>query len=218
MQTQQDFSPSHALKKDKFLLDGTLTANAGATGTLSIDIPRNTLSIISALIKMSAGEVGPAIAGVADDTTDLITATAHGIATGTPIVLNQSTTVPAGITATTVYFARAASANTIAVHLTSAAAVAGTGTVDLTTAGTAVKVTTTTINAVYKIEVALANRNGITAIIGTQDLIAFEHVSAWAAAFIADDTRDQATLNLTPDVDNTTRYEIFAEVLQVSAK
>lgn len=69
-------------------------------------------------------------------TTEVITVTAHGFATGAAVRFFSYGTLPAGLTAGVLYFLRAASADSVTAHATRAAALAGTGAINLTDAGT----------------------------------------------------------------------------------
>lgn len=68
--------------------------------------------------------------------TDVITITAHGFESGAAVRLFSFGVLPAGLVAGTLYYLRAVSADTITLHATRAAAVAGTDPVDITDAGT----------------------------------------------------------------------------------
>jgi hypothetical protein len=68
--------------------------------------------------------------------TNVATATAHGMTTGQALTVTTATTLPAPLAYTTVYFARVLTADTFTFHLTAADANANTNIVDLTTTGT----------------------------------------------------------------------------------
>lgn len=73
--------------------------------------------------------------GVEDD---ILVIAAHGYTTGDgPYKLTEGTTLPTGLDEVTKYWVRVIDATTIALHLSQAAAEAGTGTVDIETDGTA---------------------------------------------------------------------------------
>jgi hypothetical protein len=69
-------------------------------------------------------------------TTDVITVTAHAFATGDAVRVYSFDTLPTGLTAGTLYYLRAASANTFTLHPTRADAVSNTNLVNITAAGT----------------------------------------------------------------------------------
>jgi hypothetical protein len=83
-------------------------------------------------------------------TDDRLDATAHGLTTGQPVQVSSTTTLPAGLSASTIYYVAWVSANEITLHTTNAAAVAGTGAVDITDDGTG----THTINAGVRLDFA----------------------------------------------------------------
>ena len=71
-----------------------------------------------------------------DDTNDELDITAHGFVDGDEVRLATYGTIPAGLSLTTLYYAKAVSANAISLHPTRADALAGTNKVDITDAGT----------------------------------------------------------------------------------
>jgi hypothetical protein len=62
-------------------------------------------------------------------------ATAHGCVTGTAVRVSTTGTLPTGLSAGRTYWINATSANAITLHTTNAAAVAGTGAVEMSTNG-----------------------------------------------------------------------------------
>jgi hypothetical protein len=68
--------------------------------------------------------------------TNVCTSTAHGLLTGDQVIVSSATTLPAGLAASTYYYARVISANTFTLHSTLAGAVADTGVIDITDTGT----------------------------------------------------------------------------------
>lgn len=70
-----------------------------------------------------------------DTSNDQVTATAHKLTTGSAVRPTSTGAVPGGLTANSLYFARAVNANTLSFHPTYATAVAGTSKIDLTTSG-----------------------------------------------------------------------------------
>lgn len=68
--------------------------------------------------------------------TDICTAAAHGLLTGDQVVVSSDTTLPAGLSANTYYYVRVLTVNTFKLCATLAGAVAGTGIVDISDAGT----------------------------------------------------------------------------------
>jgi hypothetical protein len=71
-----------------------------------------------------------------DDTADDCTAVGHGFYTGQAVKFSSSGSLPSEVTAGTVYFVDRADANDFTLHSTNAAAVAGTGDIDFSSAGT----------------------------------------------------------------------------------
>ncbi len=69
-------------------------------------------------------------------TDEQLDAAAHGMETGEPFRVTTSSALPAGLSTDTTYYCRRLSAGTLTAHTTSAGAVAGTGTVDITDDGT----------------------------------------------------------------------------------
>jgi hypothetical protein len=69
--------------------------------------------------------------------TDVITSASHSYVTGDgPVQVSTTTTLPAGLTASTDYWINVASANTYTLHPSLATALAGTQAIDITSAGT----------------------------------------------------------------------------------
>lgn len=72
-------------------------------------------------------------------TNDVVTSASHGLTTGQPLRVTSSGTpedLPAGLSSGTTYYVRVVNANTFTLHSTNAGAVANTGTIDITDAGT----------------------------------------------------------------------------------
>lgn len=84
---------------------------------------------------------------VTDLATDVITATAHGLTTGQRVTVFSTTTLPAGLSSTANYYARALTADTLSLHYTAAGASAATNRVDITTNGTGTHSLTYTVYA-----------------------------------------------------------------------
>lgn len=77
------------------------------------------------------------ISAVDHATNNTLAIAAHGIANGTPArIFSIEGAVPGGLDETTLYYTRAYDAGNITLHATQAAALAGTGAIDLTSAGT----------------------------------------------------------------------------------
>ena len=79
--------------------------------------------------------------GTVNFTTDFgvdeqLDATAHGMETGEPFQVTTSSALPGGLAIDTTYYCKRLTANTLTAHASSAGAVAGTGTVDITSDGT----------------------------------------------------------------------------------
>ncbi len=72
-----------------------------------------------------------------DAGSNLISTPTHSLTTGDEVVItaDDGATQPSGVSATTVYFARAVSFTTLSLHPTAADAIANTNTVDITSAG-----------------------------------------------------------------------------------
>ena len=196
----------------------SFAANAGASVITAVPVPKNCMVLVTGRAFASAGALN-GFAVTADASTDALTKTAHGVVTGTPVFLT-GTAVPTGTTENTVYYARAATADTITLYDTEAHAVSGggTGLVDITAAGTAVKLYTLTQNAAYTIQFAGRNLNGTTALIGSADLNAFEEISAWDLTVVANDTNDTLEVKGTPDATLATRFYVDLEVTTQSVK
>ncbi len=77
-----------------------------------------------------------AISSVDTGTDVVTTGAAHGLLTGQPVQFSTSGTLPAGLATSTTYYVNVASDTTFTAHTTNAAAVAGTGAVDITDTGT----------------------------------------------------------------------------------
>jgi hypothetical protein len=71
-----------------------------------------------------------------DPATDTLALVAHGIPPGLPVSFGTTGVMPAGLVAPTLYYLGAPSVDTLSVHTSAAAAIAGTGDIDITTAGT----------------------------------------------------------------------------------
>lgn len=72
-----------------------------------------------------------------DTGTDTLTSDTHGLSTADPVRIRALSggTIPAGLSATTVYYARAASATTLTLHPTASDATGNTNKVDITSSG-----------------------------------------------------------------------------------
>lgn len=69
--------------------------------------------------------------------TDVLTVTSHGYSNGTPVKVRTETgTMPSGLSASTIYYARSTGTNTITLHTSYAGATGGSGLVDITATGT----------------------------------------------------------------------------------
>lgn len=192
----------------------SLAANAGSSVLAKFAIPVNMGALVKARLFACAGGL-EVLSVVADAGADTLTLVAHGVVTGTPVFVVGGTQ-PGGVTATTVYYARAASADTITLYGTQAQSVTGggTGLVDITTAGATVKVYKTTLNAVYEVAGAFQNRNGTLAIIGSVDKVGYENVAGWDCDIAANNTTDVVEIKGTPDGVLDTRFFVEAEITQ----
>jgi len=200
-----------------FRASKSLAANAGQSVLTSIKVPVNSMLVVRARVRVAAGAFGP-IAVTADSTTELLTKVAHGIPTGTPVFV-VGTVQPGGVTATTLYFARAASADTISLYDTKAHAAAGggTGLTDITSNGTVVILTPVCLNGYYILDAVVRNQFGKTTLLGAVNAaLTLEDIAAWDVTITANDTTDILEFKGTPDVDLVTRFEIEAAVEQVS--
>lgn len=200
-----------------FRASKTLAANAGQTVLATLKVPVNSMMIVRARVRAAVGGFGP-ITVVADAAADTLTHVAHGISSGTPVYV-VGTGQPGGVTATTIYYARAASADTITLYDTKAHSVAGggTGLVDITSVGAGVNVSPMVLNAFYSLDTAVRNQGGKTSLLGTVNAgLTFEDIAAWDATITANDTTDVLEFKGTPDADLATRFEIEATVETLS--
>ncbi len=196
----------------------TVAGGASSTLALAIAVPMNTLTVARVTIQGSAGSSTP-LAVVADASANTLTLAAHGIQNGTPVFVAGSTQ-PTGITAGTMYYARAASSSTITLYALQSQAVAGgaTGLVDFSTAGADVVVYPTFLAAVYFLDVTVANRNGVTTIVGAINKVAMEDVAAWDVTAAANDTTNTIDISVTPDAVINTSFEIYGTATNLSLK
>jgi len=67
--------------------------------------------------------------------------------------------------------------------------------------------------AVYKLVGAIKNIAGTTALVGTVSVTAFEDDAAWAATFVANDTKDTIDLQVTPDTATDTVFWGYATAI-----
>jgi hypothetical protein len=196
-------------------------ANAGASVMASIAVPKGCFVYVNALIHASAGSAFTPIAVTADSDTDLFTATAHGLGHGTPVIV-KGATQPTGVSATTIYFARAASSSTISIYDTHAHAVAGGGTGQalFTGNGTSVVIYPQPLAGFYIVDACGINRAATTALVGSANVVAFEETdcSAWAATIAANDSTDTLDVTVTPDATAATRFEAELNITVMSAK
>lgn len=205
--------------KQNLQIGGAFAANAGASVLVSLAVPLNCIVIARVKIRGAAGKICNPIAVTADASTDLLTKTAHGIQSGTPLHVVGGTQ-PGGVVAATMYYANAASADTIALYDTYAHGVAGgpTGLVDITSAGATVKVYPSVLSAYYEFVAVARNRRTTTALVGAvASLVAVEDNSAWDATAAVNDTADTLEVKVTPDAAIDTRFEAEIEVETTSA-
>ncbi|HUX01047.1 MAG TPA: hypothetical protein VMY35_08705 [Phycisphaerae bacterium] len=116
--------------------EGELTARGNWTGAASQTAIRTAQGAAAGNWQICLPDWGQRTKTFTAATNDTITATAHGLTTGQPVQVSTTTTLPAGLSASTTYYALWLSANTFTLHTTNAGAVAGTGTVDITDTGT----------------------------------------------------------------------------------
>ncbi len=215
--TNNPISQKSSTKTKLFEARATLAAAAGASEIFNFPIGVNRQAIVRGVVRAAAGVVGAAVAFTVTNADETFTsASAHGITTGTPVVLG-GTLAPTGLTLGNVYFAKAVTATTITLHPTSADAVAGTNTSAVTGDGTAVTLTPTVTIAAYQIFGAAINRVGNTVLVGTPVIDSLEDVSGWACTVTVDNTNDTIQVKITPDTDNATRVEAILEVVDTSA-
>lgn len=213
----QDFAISHPkqLNRQTLQFSGVLAANAGATVVGRIPLLANIMGVFQLLIKMAAGDTRQLTIEAVTAGSDTVTITAHGFVTGSPVMIGflAGGALPGGVSGTTIYYARAADANTLAFYSTKAQSIAGgpTGLLDLTSGGTTPVVIGVVEQAFYIVRGAVRNRNGKVELLGTPNQIALEDVAAWDGNLTADDSNDAASITLTPDVTLNTRYDIVAE-------
>jgi hypothetical protein len=119
---------------------GSFARKKTTTFTASFD-PRCSLAAALALYGDLQGRtlgqflVGLHQVGSVNTTTDRLTITSHGIADATPVKVTSTTTMPSGLSATTLYYTYAVDANTLTLHTNATDAAAGTNKVDITGAG-----------------------------------------------------------------------------------
>jgi hypothetical protein len=191
-------------------------ANAGASVIANIAVPSGCMVVASLRARASAG-VANRVAVTAVNASETFTAPAgHGFTTGM-VAFCVGTAQPTGVSATTAYFLNVAT-NTIKLYDTAANAVTGggTGLVSFTTDGTSVVLIGAPLSAAYFLRVAAKNQNGVTALVGSADLVAFEDVSAWALTATANNTTDVLEIKGTPDGNVATAFEIVGEVQTLS--
>lgn len=197
----------------------SFAANAGSSLLLSIAVPLNTLMHVMAIIKSAAGTNVTIAPSVVTAGSDQFTCTGHGIQTGCPVTVGFTVggAVPGGTTANTIYYARAVDANTITLHATQGGAVAGTGIIDVTSAGTTPLLIFSFHSAYYVLRATIRNRFGNTALVGALTTVAsHEDIAAWDAVMAANDTTDAIEIKVTPDVTQATVFEVEAEYELVS--
>lgn len=113
-------------------------------------------------------------------TSDVCTATAHGLLTGDQVLVSSSTTLPAGLSAATYYYVHKLTADTFKLCTTLAIAVAGSAFVNITDTGTGTHTITLSTNLVGVAGAASGIITGFRPVLPTagirQKLVAFELV------------------------------------------
>lgn len=209
----QDFS-------ERKLIQGKVSLAAGlsATAVYAAPVGINTKTIIRGLVRASSGIIGGTQATVVDAGADTFTSVAHGFVTVTPMLVS-GTVAPTGVTAGTIYYAWPTTVDVVQLYDTLATAAThdgSTGLTNPTTAGTAVKLTPTCVDAVYSILGVVANRNGVAANVGSPVVDAFEVISAWACTIAANVTDDTIEVTVTPDATLVTKVEYLLEVFNLN--
>lgn len=87
-------------------------------------------------VRLGAFVTPVSLAGAVNTTTNTIAVADTALPAGTPVSFGSTGTLPAPLAAATVYYLSANAAGARTVHASSAAAIAGTGAIDLTTTGT----------------------------------------------------------------------------------
>ena len=192
-----------------FSAKASFAANAGASALFTLAIAKNSCAYFDCIVRASAGAVAAPLAiTTVTNATEVFTLVAHGLLDGDPVIVG-GTAVPTGITAGTVYFVGKIDADTFKLYATSADALVPQNPINCTSDGTAVTVTKTAIQAVYRVQGVVRNRLGYTTLVGSPSIVAFEDVAGWAATIAANNTDDTAEVSVTPDVDLATSYEVF---------
>ena len=220
MKNAQDLPVSFVIDgADRKSVSRQLAANAGSTQILRIPVSKGEVVYAEALVNAYAGqEIGQVPVSAINTGTDVLTSTAHGLITGQPVVgsFTAGGSQPAGIVATTIYFVRAVDANTFTLHPTAADAVGNANILNITSAGANVIVIPTKLYAVYKLSGVVANRNGVVALVGSAQAVAYENVAAWDVAIAADDTNDGLAINATPDTLLPTTFEVIVDFVRTA--
>lgn len=208
----QDFT-----ERKLFQGKASLAGGAGSSEVFAVPVPTNMLAVVRGLVRASVGSPGGAISVTVANGADTLTATAHGITVPTPCFV-KGTGQPGGVTATTIYYAWPTNANTFQLYDTLANAVAhdgGTGLINISSDGSAVKLTPTTVEAVYQVLGTVANRNTNVALIGSPVIDPQEVISGWDCTVAADDTNKTLQVKVTPDAGvgySPTKIEYLLEV------
>lgn len=120
--------------------ESSLTSILSATVRGQIEMPANAdalalllSSVMGSVISTNIG-VGQTFTAVA--ATDVCTATNHQLANGQKVKVSSDTTLPAGLSEGTVYYAGSLTASTFKLYTTYSAAINGSGAVDITDTGT----------------------------------------------------------------------------------
>jgi hypothetical protein len=197
------------LKLQNLQSHGSLAGNAGLTVVETIPVPVNGQVYVNLYAKLAAGTITTKTITAIDATADTATIVAHGFVTGSPVFVTVT-----GLTAGTVYYARAEDVDTLTFYDTKAHALAGgaTGLGNITALGSGPKVVGTIEQGFYQVKAVVRNRNGKTALLGAQSqALALEDVAAWDVSITANDTTDVVELNVTPDATLATRWELTVE-------
>lgn len=216
-----DFALAHParLQRDSTRFNGSLAANAGSSVIGRISVPLNMLAHVHAYIKAAAGDLRQLTASAVSTGADTATVTAHGLVTGSPVLVsNIAGSNPTGLAANTVFYVRAVDANTLSFFATKAQALANTPLIDITGAGSNVIIVGTVEQAIYELKATIRNRGGLTSLVGAlNSLFSAEDVAAWDATITADDTNDAVQVNFTPDATLATRYDAVVEYILAPA-
>jgi hypothetical protein len=191
----------------------SLAGGASATAILSLPVANGETLLVEALVQASAGTFQQNKTFVAANTGDTFTLEDHGLIQGQPVMAISG--LPTGITANTVYYVIKTDDDVIKLA-SSAANAAGATAVAISADAAAAVLSTVALIGVYKVTAAVANKNGVTALVGTPDVVAFEDVAGWACTIQANDTTNALEVDGTPDGVLSTTFDVYAQIVRMS--